>query len=252
MIYYPRRRRRIYRRKVNYKKKSLVTVDRLKRYIKTSHETKYYTRANFGATIDYNAATAGGSSFVGTYPMLLNTVVQGTAFDQRIGNSIKCQKLTFNYMIQNGSTLGVDLVRVIIFWARYASGVLSAPALGQVSDPTFADLLITTGGPQSPQSEYNWSQKAKWHILYDRCHMLVNNSATHAITGPGVSVGTAPYVSVRRSINLKGRETEFDNNTTNADQMKGALCLFIVSNNASATANKPIVNFASTLHFKDS
>lgn len=241
------RRRRTYKKK---KTGGLVTFNRMKRYINRDVETKYYYRAITAGNIDSSAISTGG--YAGSFPMVLNTMGNGVLDSERIGNSIKNVKLTFNYVLYNAGAYGFNFVRVIVFWARYATGIGTSP-LGQTLDPTPADILRLPAGANYfyPSAEYSWSDKTKFQILYDRNHLLTNNAATFGQTGPGASVGGNPAVSVRKTINLKNKITEFDGSSSNSDQTKGALCLLMISNVPNSASTKPGYGWYSTLHFKD-
>ena len=88
----------------------------------------------------------------------LTTVAQGVDYDERVGNSIKLQRIQVNARIFMNTTSGNTVFRFILF--RDLDGYGTAP--------TTADLLETgVGSATAPLALLNWNKRARFSILFD-------------------------------------------------------------------------------------
>lgn len=147
----------------------------------------------------------------------LNSVAQGTADNQRIGDSLKVQNNVLRWFMQRN---GQDcLFRIILFWDE------------QNQITAVSDLLEATGSPQSINSPKNYDNRFRTKVIFDEVHRLTTN--TPLITR-----------DMTHAINL---HTQFFAASTTI--RTGALKLAVVSN--VTTTNLPTYTYYNRLSFTD-
>lgn len=155
----------------------------------------------------------------GTYSaslVTLNNPAQGVADTQRIGDSIKNQKLDFAFSITSGSDCEA---RIMIIEDKN-------------NDITASDLLLFNGTVFATLSPKQWDHRYKTKVLYDKAFTLAAGQDTHLRIG-------------KFNLNL-GHHTQFDNTSTTI--LTGAYKLVFVSNTVAAT---PILRFTSRVEYTD-
>jgi len=160
---------------------------------------------------------------------LLTAIGQGTDINQRVGDSIRCQKLTYSLLCTRNGTDGC--VRAIIFRDTENQG----------STPSATDLLEAVSGTLSIVTPYTWfnhnsnAQKNRFVILLDDV-LTVSSSEPNAV------------ISVKFSQN-EMKHTRFRGTTDAASSSaEGALFLLIITDQA---ANQPKVTWYSRLTYTD-
>ena len=103
----------------------------------------------------------------------LNSVAQGTADNQRIGDSLKVQNNVLRWFMQRN---GQDcLFRIILFWDEQ----------NQVT--AVSDILESTGSALAVVSPKNYDNRFRTKVIFDEVHRLTTNTPlitrdmTHAI-----------------------------------------------------------------------
>lgn len=166
----------------------------------------------------FNVTATSASTDYGGTVSILNNPAQGVLDTQRIGDSLKCQNLSFRYIAQRG-TLDTSL-RCIIYWDpqnQIAAG---------------SDLLENIGSIQSAISPKQYDNRFRSRILYDKVTNLTSNN---------------PWVRYDELIEIN-EHTQFNAATQNI--LTGALkVLFISTLVAGATA--PFAHWSSRLSFTD-
>lgn len=93
----------------------------------------------------------------------LSNIVQGTDYNQRLGNSIRAMRLRFDYTIlNNASSVTTNLIRIIVFRDFMCQG----------ADPTPAQVLETVAsGMQAVNSAYLHYAYDRFEVLHDEVHI---------------------------------------------------------------------------------
>lgn len=166
----------------------------------------------------FNATASGVSSdYTGTVSFL-NQPVQGLLDTNRVGDSIKCQNLTFRFL---GNRSTVDCwVRYILYWDQQ----------NQVN--AGVDMLENVGSQQAVISPKNYDNRFRTLILHDYMHYLTASD---------------PLCSNEVSIPIN-KHTQFIGTT--ATITTGALKVLVISSLV-AGATAPVVSWNSRLSFTD-
>lgn len=103
------------------------------------------------------------------YMALLNPLAVGTAYNQRIGDKVRFNKIMLKYYLLVSTTSAFDYIRVVIFQWK--------PFLPTATLPTPGDIFFPgVGGVINYTSHYNDNNKQLYSILYDKMHTLVGNA----------------------------------------------------------------------------
>jgi len=154
----------------------------------------------------------------------LSQVVQGLDYNNRVGDSLRLQRLTFRArLFENGSATN-SVVRVLIF--RDLDGYGTAPTTGTVLD--------SLGGNNNPLSHYNWLNSDRFSILFDE--MLTLDTA-----------GTPSY-PVYFDSSHQGHVKYLGTSAAAASNGKGSVYLLFCSDEAT---NTPTIAYSSRIVFTD-
>lgn len=168
-------------------------------------------------------AVSGGVTSTGTVNSL-TSLAQGTNYTDRIGNSIKLQRIEVRMkVIMNSSSTGT-LLRVILFRDLYQSGTA----------PGVTDVLNQNGSSNAPLQPYNWLLRDRIAIIYDEIVALSgtgDNTAALNIDVP--HSGHVKYVGTTSGAASNG---------------PGSVYLLLVSDEAT---NTPTVTYAYRVTFTD-
>lgn len=148
----------------------------------------------------------------------LNIPSQGLLDTNRVGDSLKCQNLTFRFIGSRGTT--DCFVRYIIYWDQQ-----NQISLG-------SDLLENVGSQQAVISPKNYDNRFRSSILHDYSHFLTASD---------------PLCKSEISIPIN-RHTQFNGATTTIQT--GALKVLVISSLV-AGATTPSVTWNSRLSFTD-
>lgn len=151
----------------------------------------------------------------------LNTVAQGDDFNQRIGDSIKCQNLTLRgKILPPPSSNAAEFIRLTIFWDK--QNVIT----------TGGQLWNNAGGTLAPFSQKTEDTKYQSKVLYDRTWKLIPNTDNDA-----------QQFTVVLPINM---HTHYSGNTTTIKD--GALKMCLISDQTTAVH---LVSFDSIVSYTD-
>ncbi len=160
---------------------------------------------------------------------LLTAIGQGTDINQRVGDSIRCQRLTHSLLCTRNGTDGC--VRIIIFRDTENQG----------STPSTTDVIEAVSGTLSIVSPYTWfnhnsnAQKNRFVILSDEV-LTVSSSEPNT------------YTTVEFGQNSM-KHTRFRGTTDGAaSSAEGALFILVITDQA---ANQPKVTWYSRLTYTD-
>lgn len=155
----------------------------------------------------------------------LSTVVQGTDYDERVGNSIKLQEIEVNARVFMNTTSGNTVYRVILF--RDLDGYGTAPIS--------ADLLENgVASTTAPLAFKNFNKRKRFSILFDERGTL----------SPQGERGV--YISIRMSHD--GHILYLGSTAAAGSNGKGSLYLLAISDE---TTNLPSIAFQSRVTFTD-
>lgn len=157
----PPRKKRIYKRKPIYRKKTTVPRT-FKKFVKTQ----------INKNLEYKYRTAyynpGGIPNNGTVTSLIN-ISQGLLDTERVGDEIKLRTITFRYLVQIADSSNV--LRIIIFQLKQQNTF--APSVASVLNGTSPTYL----------SQYNVDNRSNYQVLYDRTHITDYNAPVRIVTG---------------------------------------------------------------------
>lgn len=163
------------------------------------------------------ASTANAMSYTSTYG-ILNTIPQGSAESQRIGDSLKLQNLTLRFNIQR--TSADSFARILIVWDK------------QNAAASASDILTGLGTVNSTNGPKNYDKRFVTSILYDKT-FNVNSNHPQQMEDIVVTVD---------------QHTQYAAGTTTINT--GALKILYLSN-LSAGANNPNLNYYARLTYTD-
>lgn len=155
----------------------------------------------------------------------LSTIVQGTNFNERIGNSIKLQSIDVRYRIFMNTTSGNTVVRVIIF--RDLDGYGTAPTVTDV-------LAQGVGSTTAPLAMHDFLNRKRFSYLYDYVDTL----------SPQGERGFATEVHIPH----EGHILYLGSTAAAASNGKGSLYMLVISDEST---NTPSVAFQSRVVFTD-
>jgi hypothetical protein len=157
----------------------------------------------------------------------LSNIVQGTDWNQRLGNSIRAQNLRIDYSLFCGASTTYAFARCIVFRDLMQSG----------TDPTAANLLENTAGAVSVNAPY-------LHYTADRFEVLSDETFAFAAAG-----GPAAF---HRRFGCRINDHILYSSTAGADasNWQGALYLLVIGDQATA-GNQPQIHYWSRLSFTD-
>ncbi len=174
-------------------------------------EVKYYDNVGSGAVSSTGTVTQ------------MTTIAQGLTNTDRVGNSIKLQRVQLKLNITKHASATSTLYRVILARDNDLTTVF----------PTFAKILSTTTSGYAHLSPYTWNavQGQRFGILYDFSGVLDTNTLT-----------TLESIDIPHSGHIKyvGAAT--------TDAAEGNLFLFVISNEAT---NTPTITWVSRTTFTD-
>lgn len=157
----------------------------------------------------------------------LSNIVQGTDYNQRLGNSIRALNLRVDYSLFPGSGTTYAFARCIVFRDLMQSG----------TDPTVAQLLETTTGAVAINAPY-------LHYVADRYEVLSDEVFAFA-----AAAGPAAF---HRRFACRIADHILFSSTAGADasNWQGALYLLVISDQGTA-ANQPLIHYWSRLDYTD-
>lgn len=193
---------------------SQVQKAQVNRLIRANEEVKFLD----------TAFTAVGVDITGTSNIMTATA-QGTAQGQRLAAQIKPLSVRFNYTWTAPDT--TNFCRVIIWQYKAASSTLA---------PVIPFILQSTGaGVPEPVSQYNYSNKTLYKILYDETVAL-------SATGPD-------SVSISKRINLpKKLQVDFNAGAASTAAMNH-VCVSVITDSAAPT--HPVLNGVFRVFYTD-
>ncbi len=198
------------RKKENAGQKALRLVYRIKDQVNV--ENKYARVFAVGTRPDWSGAITS----------LNNGITQGIAdINNRVGDSIKCQTLMFNYALEQQA--GAAFTRIVIFWDKENSITVAS------------DLFAQTGTTNYPVGHKTYDKRFNSIVLYDE---LISSS-----------VNSSKEMQVKKLIISINKHTQF--NSAGVTINTGALKLFRSSNWDPINVNRPYLTYESRLLYTD-
>lgn len=184
--------------------------------------------------------------------IVINTPVQGTAFNQRIGNTIRMSYLSINGHIQPTNTAGhstllPDIVRIMVIYDRQPNGALP------VTSDVIQSVNNVNGTSSGALDGLNMVNNDRFIVLKDKFFYV--NEVT-APGGPGVSAlinDNLNGFNFRWRIPMRGLETRFNatDGGTVADINTGAVHIFAICNQPTSGNEVYQLQWAARLRFTD-
>ncbi len=175
-------------------------------------------------------AAAFGTSQAGTVGQL-NNMAQGADFNQRVGDSIRTQRLQFKAHVKMAAAATQTVVRVIIFRDHENTGTAAAPV--------GSDLLTRAGNPEVVCSPYNYFNYPQGPMSPGRFTVLYDEAVTLSITGEQNA-----YLNHDVPLSQHARYS----GTAAANTREGALMVLFYCNEAVNTAT---ADWCATLWYTD-
>lgn len=196
--------------------------------------------------------------FIGADVVSAGTITQvsviplGPGKSQRIGDEISLKGFEFRFEIELGSGLVTshdewNNVRLIVFRWRDSN---YDPSLGINIGPGISDILDPVGANPVWLSNYNYENKHRYTILYDKVHTVWS---TPVYTGT-VSTYTAehgPYSTKTRHINLGKKVKAKIYYDDDSSMIHGSNQLYVLFASDSNYASHPKLSFVGTLSYTD-
>jgi len=162
----------------------------------------------------------------------VNAITQGVDVDARIGRNLTCAGVDFRYHVSantDSPTFVGNAIRVIVVLDHDAS-------LTQPADLLYNGLAgFTVGTSRAPLSFYNRNNRSQFTILHDKIHEFDYASGN-----------LQQYEKV--ILKTKHKVTFVDN--TNVIS-KNALRVFMISDKATAAADRPTIEWAMNYYYTD-
>lgn len=153
----------------------------------------------------------------------ISSLVQGTDYNQRVGDSLKMQQIQFRYRVFRSTAATTSVVRIMLVRDLDAQGTLFSPA----------DLLQSVGTAQAPTSPLKWLNRKRFAVLYD-----------NLTTVTSTDIGFSDSVTMAH----EGHILYLTSGTTSASLGKGSLAVYVVSDEAT---NQPSIAFQTRIVFTD-
>lgn len=226
MVYKNRKTKRWIKKRKMRKPFSKRQVKAIKKLAVSTSETKSDDRFSLGVSI-YDSTSGPRINSICNLP-------QGDEPDRRDGNKIILKGLSMMLNIRNpdcpsSTVIGADRrVRAVLFYF---------PSSGLPISGTFYNYYLNTGSTTFGVNQFHLRDSdVKYTILMDR------------IVCPNYINGGKSSITIKKYINLKGKEVHYNDTTANS-VVKGSLCLCYYSD---ATVSTPAITESSMrLFYKD-
>lgn len=169
--------------------------------------------------IDFTGGTAVTTTAT---PFHFTAIAQGTAQNQRIGNSIYLTGMAINFNWYISASAAISHIRFVIFQDTQTQPDDTAIAWTELMDNAAILAMINRG-----------SQRNRFKILYDQQSMLGQNS-NEAEVFPKV------YMPIKKTVEFNG--------TASSDIQKNGIYGLVISSEATDT---PIFNYYARLYYHD-
>lgn len=188
---------------------------------------------------------------VATNIVLLNTCVNGTEYNNRIGHEISMKSVHFNATITpngtNAAALSSEYVRVMIIYDRQTNKAL----------PSYTDIIqgiVSNGGNSNTAYDgLNLINKKRFKVLMDERRLLppIGISGASA-TNVNLTQCVNEEHNISRFIDLRGLSTEYNitNGGTVADINTGGLYFFVLGT-ATGTSVAYQITWSTRLRYYD-
>lgn len=173
-------------------------------------------------------------NYNGSITDLTASITQGTNENQRVGTQImlKYFRLRVRAIGLNTSTNSSVQIRVLLVRGNAENGTI----------PTVATTLTTLGTANATITPYNWDNKSKQNVLYDKMVTVASGFS------PSVSAGWQNDKMFMKNVKLNFKST-YGPGTTPASALNHGLYLILISDTTSA--NAPSIGCDSRLVYTD-
>ncbi len=167
-------------------KRTAIGLNEIRKFINI--ETKSFDTSGTG-TFDYNGSLSA-----------ISTIAQGLDVNNRVGDSIRLQRVEWRGTFNTDTGAVTTAVRVLVF--RDLDGAGTAPAV--------TDVLQTTGSVNSVNSPYNRLNLDRFSILFDETSTLSNVGQTQVVMAfEAQHQGHIKYLGTAAAAASNGRGTMY-------------------------------------------
>lgn len=153
----------------------------------------------------------------------VSQIVQGLNYTERVGDSLKIQRIEFNYRVFKNASATNSVVRILLVRDLDCQG----------ATPAVADIIANTASGLAPLSPYKFLNRKRFSILYDNMSV--------------VSTSDLAFVD-RMAMAHEGHILYLGTAANAASQGKGSLFVVAVSDEAT---NTPTIQFTNRITFTD-
>lgn len=192
-------------------KRTAVGLNEIRKLINI--EFKQLETSQTAYTFDYNGAV-----------LPVSQIVQGTDYTQRVGDSIKIQRIELRFQVAKAAAATNNAVRIMLVRDLDCQGAI--PATG--------DIIANTGSAIAPMSPKKFLNDKRFSVIYDYLHV----------------VSTTDYCFTDTYTQAHEGHILFLGSAANAASMgKGSLFLVAVAD--VITTNLPVITFTTRITFTD-
>lgn len=226
-----------YKRKVNKKKTNPEFCKKVRAVMERQLELKCHDQIpsgvrNVGITIPSTGLLISMTTLLGA----------GDNYDQRTGIAVTPHGFRLSYNINweaNGTPAAptqANACRCIIFVAKEYSGADPAPAQVVRSVATQLDV------------PYQWQERKKFTILYDKTHAITYNVASVATNGQDLNQYKTIFIPKKK---LPSKINYFAQTAAIANSLENQICVLWMTSASAAGSTLPSVCYESRLTFTD-
>ncbi len=154
----------------------------------------------------------------------ISRIAQGTNYTERIGNSIKMQRIEVRGRIFKNASASNSVIRILL--VRDLDGYGSVPAV--------TDIMETVGSSAAPCTQYDWLNRKRFSILFDEFLTLSSTGDSGAVFEVHL-----PH---------EGHIQYLGTTAAAASDGKGSMYMLFISDE---TTNTPTYTFSSRIVFTD-
>lgn len=153
----------------------------------------------------------------------VSQLVQGLDYTNRVGDSIRMQRIVFNYRVVKNSSATSSVVRIMLIRDLDCAG----------ATPSTSDILQTVGGAGAPLTFPDYLNRNRFSILHDRLEIVSTSDLAFTGTLDMPHQGHILYLGTAANA---------------ASQGKGSMFVVAVSDEAT---NTPTLAFQTRIVFTD-
>lgn len=178
------------------------------------------------------------------YVQSLCDIGQGNTDITRVGDNVEFAGFDMNWEASVGDTYNV-MRMLVIQWRM--DDAIDAPTVAKVFDS------VSSGSVYSPQYQFLYSDREKYHVLYDKKILLTSTYAFTSAGGIPVSPSFASYTNAIKTgkVHIKPSKKMRAKIQYNPNATTGAYKLYLLVLSDSTVSPNPNFNFAGQIYYRD-